>query len=152
MKRKKINLVKQVHPIHTIRADGEVYKMWALQGLISQTFYEHLLRMQIPEAQKYSQAISLFVLSGSVCVKVLLVKCWWNWPLNSNEERTRKLMLRVTSPVYIFSRQSVRKKFKLKSFSWTLYYPIYNKFVTIVTHYWLQCRNKVRIIGHKWLT
>jgi len=39
------------------------------QGSISPTFYEQLLRKQIPKAQKDSQVKQLFALSGSAGVK-----------------------------------------------------------------------------------
>jgi len=35
------------------------------------TFYEKLLHTQIPKAKKFTQAVSIFAILGSACVKAL---------------------------------------------------------------------------------
>ena len=44
------------------------FELCTPKGSISPTFYEQLLRAQIPKAQKDSQVKQLFVLSGSSCI------------------------------------------------------------------------------------
>jgi hypothetical protein len=44
--------------------------------IISPTFYEQLLRLQIPNAQKYIQAVNLFLHFWDLHAKKLLEKCW----------------------------------------------------------------------------
>jgi len=51
-------------------------------GLISSTFYEKLLRVQIPKAQKDWLLHCIFDTFG-ICARAqkLLLKCWWTWLL-----------------------------------------------------------------------
>jgi len=62
-----------LHIFSVAEAKKEVYRYQDLedgnQVAISSTFYEKLLRKQIPKAQKDSQVVSLFAFSGSVFIK-----------------------------------------------------------------------------------
>jgi len=49
---------------------------------ISPKFLGTVLQVQIPKAQKESQVISVFLLFCVLHLQKLLVKCWWNLPLD----------------------------------------------------------------------
>ncbi len=50
------------------------------KGSISSTFYEQLLCMQIPKAQKRQSSWQSFLRFWNLCVQKLLIEHWWNWP------------------------------------------------------------------------
>jgi len=80
-----------------IRSTCQTYFSNVLLGSISPTFYEQLWSLQIPKAQKYSQAVSLFC-AFMICGRKMLVK---STPGDSND-----LAQNVRPPSYTHFRKS----------------------------------------------
>ena len=55
-------------------------QLYLTLGVNLRSFYQHLLRTKIPEAQKDSQIEQLFALLGPASVKAVCKIHWWNWP------------------------------------------------------------------------
>ena len=61
-----------------------------MKGAMSPTFYEQLLRMQSPKAQKDGQIKQLFAILGSACVKAACKYIDEIYPRRVKEKKVQK--------------------------------------------------------------